>query len=321
MIPLFIFSLPRSGSTLLQRILMSTGEIASDSEPWILLPFIYSLKSGGSVSIYSNRHSRLAIEDFISTVDGGREQYNVALREFISKLYATRCSADQVFYLDKTPRYHYIIDEIVHLFPNAKFIFLIRDLRDVFASCISTFGEGSLKSLQEYHDDLTVGSINLLNGFKKYSSKSFLVRYEDLVNYPNIQLEGLCKYLGIKFKEDILTRFIDKNLLGVMGDKIGVKNFKKLSTDSIGNWSDVFSTFLRRRLLKAYLKKVPDEFFETFDYNRNSLMKEVVENKCNALSKLDGVDFYYMVRSFFIRRYNIQICMKHEELPRMKFLS
>ena len=37
--PIFLFSLPRSGSTLLQRVLMSHKDIASVAEPWLMLPF------------------------------------------------------------------------------------------------------------------------------------------------------------------------------------------------------------------------------------------------------------------------------------------
>jgi hypothetical protein len=39
--PLFLLSLPRSGSTLAQRILAAHGGIATTSEPWILLPYLY----------------------------------------------------------------------------------------------------------------------------------------------------------------------------------------------------------------------------------------------------------------------------------------
>jgi hypothetical protein len=40
--PLFLLSLPRSGSTLAQRILAAHAGIATTSEPWILLPYLYA---------------------------------------------------------------------------------------------------------------------------------------------------------------------------------------------------------------------------------------------------------------------------------------
>ena len=41
--PIFIFSAPRSGSTLLQRVLAAHTQVATASEPWILLPLLSPL--------------------------------------------------------------------------------------------------------------------------------------------------------------------------------------------------------------------------------------------------------------------------------------
>ena len=49
--PIFIFSLPRAGSTLLQRVLMGHPEIASIAEPWLLLPLMYVQKEHGVLAI------------------------------------------------------------------------------------------------------------------------------------------------------------------------------------------------------------------------------------------------------------------------------
>ena len=42
--PVFIFSLPRSGSTLLQRVLTGHSEISSFAEPHFLLPLVGIIK-------------------------------------------------------------------------------------------------------------------------------------------------------------------------------------------------------------------------------------------------------------------------------------
>ena len=47
-IPIFIFSLPRSGSTILQKILMSSTQVSSSNEMWILLPLL-NLKSKSGI--------------------------------------------------------------------------------------------------------------------------------------------------------------------------------------------------------------------------------------------------------------------------------
>ena len=53
--PIFIFSLPRAGSTLVQRVLAAHDDIATTSEPWILLPFLFSTKEQGVYAEYSSQ--------------------------------------------------------------------------------------------------------------------------------------------------------------------------------------------------------------------------------------------------------------------------
>ena len=65
--PIFIFSLPRSGSTLLQKIIASSNEVSTSSEPWILLPLLYSQKEEGTLSEYSHKNAVLALNDIISS--------------------------------------------------------------------------------------------------------------------------------------------------------------------------------------------------------------------------------------------------------------
>src|SRR5688500_15750036 len=62
--PLFLLSLPRSGSTLAQRILAAHEAIATASEPWILLPYLYTLRERGAYAEYNHRVLVRAVEDF-----------------------------------------------------------------------------------------------------------------------------------------------------------------------------------------------------------------------------------------------------------------
>ena len=61
--PIFLYSLPRSGSTLLQRMLADNPVIATASEPWFLLPIVYSTKSSGVYAEYSHFCVPIALED------------------------------------------------------------------------------------------------------------------------------------------------------------------------------------------------------------------------------------------------------------------
>ncbi|MGH3139020.1 MAG: sulfotransferase, partial [Gaiellales bacterium] len=85
--PVFVFSLPRSGSTLLQRMVATHPEIATASEPWILLPQLYALRETGIVAEYGHRTAARAIADFGDSLPGGRDDYLDEVRRSALALY------------------------------------------------------------------------------------------------------------------------------------------------------------------------------------------------------------------------------------------
>ena len=143
--PIFLFSIPRSGSTLLQRMLAGHPEISTVSEPWILLPLVYSQKQTGQLSNYSHRNSQLGINDVINQLPQKERDYNLAIRSMSDHIYEKLCLNNEKYFLDKTPRYHLIAQEIISIYPDAKFIFLFRNPLDVYASVMTTWGDNSFK--------------------------------------------------------------------------------------------------------------------------------------------------------------------------------
>ena len=85
--PLFLLSLPRSGSTLAQRILAAHQDIATASEPWILLPYLYTLRERGVYAEYNHRVLVRAVEDFCEVLPHGRDDYVAEIRELAVRLY------------------------------------------------------------------------------------------------------------------------------------------------------------------------------------------------------------------------------------------
>ena len=143
--PLFIFSLPRSGSTLLQYILAAHSKISTVSEPWILLPFVYALKEEGSYSEFVHKAMVRAFSDFCEELPNGRKDYFDELSVFALRLYSKACQCESEYFLDKTPRYHLIVEEIIKMFPNGKFIFLWRNPLSIVASMMKSWAGGKWK--------------------------------------------------------------------------------------------------------------------------------------------------------------------------------
>ena len=62
---IFLISLPRSGSTMLQRVLVGHSEIESSAEPWLMLPLVYSRRENGITAEYGGDWARLATDEFL----------------------------------------------------------------------------------------------------------------------------------------------------------------------------------------------------------------------------------------------------------------
>ena len=86
--PLFIFSMPRSGSTLLQRLLACHEKISTAMEPWVLIPYLYTLKEEGVYSEYSHFLVTQAIDSFCDQLPNGQDDYLAEMRLFILRLYS-----------------------------------------------------------------------------------------------------------------------------------------------------------------------------------------------------------------------------------------
>jgi len=145
--PVFIFCLPRSGSTLLQRILMGHSKISSIAEPHFLLPLILATKKEGTLTKYSHLASYRGINDMINNLPDKKNEYYKYLNEFSSNIYNALSKNDSIYFLDKTPRYVWVIPEIAKIFPEAKFVFLFRNPVQIYASILTTFSNNRFNKI------------------------------------------------------------------------------------------------------------------------------------------------------------------------------
>ena len=103
--PIFVLSLPRSGSTLLQRAIAAHPQIATASEPWLLLPLLLGFREGHVLASYRQRYLATAFEDFLAAMADGQEVHRQAIRDFALAHYEAACDPGTSHFVDKTPRY------------------------------------------------------------------------------------------------------------------------------------------------------------------------------------------------------------------------
>lgn len=286
--PVFIFCLPRSGSTLLQRLISSHTDISTVSEPWVLLPFLYPLKEDGIYSEYYHSHMHCALDDFIKNLPNNEEDYLKAVNLAAMELYRQAADDSAVYFLDKTPRYHLICDDIIKMFPEGKFIFLWRNPLAIASSIIETWGKGKW-NLFNYKIDTYDGIDNLTRSYKKNRGISLSVNYESFITDMDSELRKIFKYLELEYEDDIVEKYRRVILSGVMGDPSGINKYSKVSEQPLGKWKNNLNNHFRKSWCKSYIKWIGDDRLSIMGYTSEDLLADIEEMDLNYFSTLSDL--------------------------------
>lgn len=151
----------------------------------------------------------------------------------------------------KMPNDSHAADFIMHAFPTASMVFLMRDGRDVMKSRFSPFAS---RDLAESRDpDLRKHAISFYSHFWNFQvdiirsafdahpeSKRILVRYEDLRRDTAAQIKAVYQCLGLAISPEDLNALVERSKLeNIPAEQKGPD--KPRQTGQIGNYADVFS--------------------------------------------------------------------------------
>ena len=101
-------------------------------------------------------------------------------------------------YIYKCGEYIWHIDTLRSIFPDAKFIFILRDIRAVYNSQKTSFGSRDGKPMANYPILSAVLFNRLPSIFAKYCSFEwfYVLKYEDLVSDKECEMNKLLSFLG-----------------------------------------------------------------------------------------------------------------------------
>jgi sulfotransferase family protein len=273
-VPIFILSLPRSGSTLVQRVLGALDGVATASEPWVALPVLSSLGAPAPTTSAWDTMVREAVHDFARELPGGEADLLEASRDYLLDLYRRAGGPDARWFVDKTPPYFMILDQLFRAFPDGRFVFLWRNPLSVIASATTTFSAGRW-DMHARRGDLFYGLAQLCAAYERHRDRAVCVRYEDLVADGTDGWSGLARDLGLPFSADALQRFADVPLSGRMGDVTGRRRFQEISTQPLDAWRDVINNPLRKEWCRRYLRWVGARRLALMGYELDALLTEL----------------------------------------------
>ncbi len=263
---IFLLGLPRSGTTLLQRVLSAHPEVASITEPWVLLPLVTCFDAQITRSVYGHNVLERAIADLKVEVGHFQQQHDNHIRSFINEIY-TPLRGNKKYFLDKTPRYYLIAEELHRLFPDAKFIYLFRNPIDIYDSVIKTFYEGQLWRLPFNYMDVTEG-LNLLCKPFEHSRNALKISYEDFCADGENAVGQICNYLEIEYRPEILTQFSQVKFSGMLGDPM--QDLLDKVTNSPKAQQPISA--IRRRFYAQWLGNISELAWEVSGYQRDNLL-------------------------------------------------
>jgi hypothetical protein len=270
--PIFILSISRSGSTLVQRIVAAHEGVSTVPEPWIMLPHAYTLRRRGVDAEYFQDLLAGAVEDFWVHLPAGEADYLGEVREYALRLYAKAAAEGATHFVDKSPPYCLVAAELMRIFPEAKFVFLWRNPLSVIASMIETWGPWRPTFMTA---DLFVGLPRLVAAHEENPVRSHALRYEDAVSGDRATWEGLMQYLEIEFAEEALTRFAEVDLEGRMGDPTGRKAYRTLSSNPKTKWRATLANPVRREWCRRYLRFLGRGRLASMGYDQGQLLAEL----------------------------------------------
>lgn len=270
---IFIISQPRSGSTLTQKLLSNNSEVTTASEPWLLLPYLSVFRQDLIDATFQSKYSASGITDFLSKNNLERT-YTDNLRSFLLSLYPLE--SGKKYFVDKTPRYYEILDEMIVTFPQAKFLVLKRSPFAVLYSIITTWAayKTKFRLLEKFYRDFMVAPFAIQKFCEKHkqSSNVLEVKYENIVLDPNKYVREIYDWAGLTYSENVLNIGKNDKVGGIFGDDVYKENpASSILEDKNANWEkkirnnkdlSLFFTEYRDFLGNEFIEKYGYEFPE-----------------------------------------------------------
>ncbi len=154
------------------------------------------------------------------------------------------------------------------LYPQTREIFLIRDFRDMICSMLAFnlrrgetdfwgyYGNNQLEFIEYIRESV----LQVLQNWKMRSTKTILIRYEDLIWQPNPTLKKILDYLGLDSSANTIDRILEKT--GRDTPELLNHRTSQNVASSIGRW---------RRDMDINIQKICNEMLgdllKEFDYD------------------------------------------------------
>ena len=271
----FVIGSPRSGSTLLARMIGAHSLIYSRPEPHLLTPLAHlGYFAKVDKAPYDHVLAAESVREFVADLPGGEQDYVDACRAYTDTLYQRMLATKpgKQLFLDKTPAYALVLDFIARLYPQAKYVVLTRHPLAVFSSYAESFFNGDYQAAQAYNPILERYVPAIAKFLRQKKAPTYHVVYERLVSDPAQTLAEIFAFIGVPNEPGAVEYGNFAQEEKGLGDPIGVARHSRPTTASIAKWAvEINSDPARVRLCREIVARLDPADLETWGHPLESL--------------------------------------------------
>ena len=224
---LFMIGAPRSGTTWLQAMLGAHPAICTTAELMLFNHYTVHWADAWNEQVRLHRDGSLV---GLPTLWSEEEFYGF-LKEFLDRVYSRvfEQKPEATIFLDKHPGYAQHIEHIDRLIPNAKFLHIIRDGRDVASSMMAASkGWARIWAPESVEKAAASWKTHTLAArqAKRYEGRYLEIRYEDLLASGEQVMQEVYNFLGLPMsKEQIAATLQEHHFEKMKKKRTGASQF------------------------------------------------------------------------------------------------
>jgi len=266
---LFVIGPPRSGSTLLMRMLSSHSAIYSRAEPHLLTPLAHlGFYDTVERAPFDHLQAQGAVREFVAELPRGEEDYLDACRGYTDILYGRMLAARgnrKPFFLDKTPANALVLPFIAKLYPRARYVVLTRHPAAIWSSYANSFFDGDYVAARAFNPILNRYVPAMARFLRERPVPLVRVAYEDLVQRPEDEIRRVLAFLDLPFEPDIVEYGRHEHDTKGLGDPTGVNRHARPVTDSVDKWAaELASDPAKLALVRDMVARIDDADLATW---------------------------------------------------------